>query len=289
MIFAIAILCALAAMMLIYEMTPVSSNVRSQQFARVRGLAGADPAQGRDLPFWRLMLLPLSPLVDRFLPSAYREDIRRKLYWANFGGSWLGWNEVEYWGLCVAIGTAALVLLLPSNPLLAFFAGFLGVWYPGVMLGGTARKQERAIIRELPDALYLLSTMVAVGIVLPDGLRRLTEHRGTFATWLRLAISKSHGSDLIATLREEATLSRQPRLIAFATKLELIATKGAAGSVKLLQDLADDQSSEYRLQSSRRAKELSSQLTFPVLLCFFWPYLIIIAAPLFGSVLRLFV
>ena len=288
MIFAIAILCALGAMMILYEMTPVSSNVRAQQFARVRGQANADPSQGRDLPFWRLMLLPLSPLIDKFLPSAYREDIRRKLYWANFAGSWLGWNEVEYWGLCIAIGAAAFVLLMPSNPLLACFAAFLGVWYPGVMLGGTARKQERAITRELPDALYLLSTMVAVGIVLPDALRRLTDHRGTFANWLRLAISKSHGNDLVTTIRLEAESSGQSRLIAFATKLELISTKGAAGSVQLLQALADDQSSEYRLQAARRAKELSSQLTFPVLFCFFWPYLIIIAAPLFGSVLRLF-
>ncbi len=282
---AIALLSALLVMIVIYEMTPVATSVRNRQFDVIRGAATVE--ENRALPLWRVILLPLNPMIDKVLPAALRDSVRQKLYWANFAGSWLGWNEVEFWGLSVAAAAAAFVFLI-RTPLAAVLGAFIAFCVPYVLLRNADRKIERALVRELPDALYLLASMVSVGIVLPDALRRLSDYRGVFAQWVRLVFAKSHGGDLIASLRAEAELSGQPRLSALATKLELIERKGAAGSVDLLRALADDQAREYRQEAERRAKGIGSELLFPILICFFFPYLFVVAAPLFANIFQLF-
>ena len=284
---AIALLSALLVMIAIYEVLPVATRVRARQFDILRGNAAPDD-DPRALPFWRLALRPLGSVLDRVLPRHLRTSVRQKLYWANFSGSWLGWNEVEFWSLSVAIGAVAFVLLA-KNPLVGLFGAAIGALLPYVMLRNVARKTERALARELPDALYLLAAMVSVGIVLPDALRRITEYQGVLARWIQLVLAKSHGGDLLAKLHVEAEIAGQPRLLALATKLELIETKGAAGSTQLLRALADDQAREYRQEAERRAKGIGGELTFPILICFFFPYLFVVAAPLFANILQLFV
>ena len=284
---AIALLSALLVMIAIYEVLPVATRVRARQFDILRGNAAPDD-DPRALPFWRLALRPLGSVLDRVLPRHLRTSVRQKLYWANFSGSWLGWNEVEFWSLSVAIGAVAFVLLA-KNPLVGLFGAAIGALLPYVMLRNVARKTERALARELPDALYLLAAMVSVGIVLPDALRRITEYQGVLARWIQLVLAKSHGGDLLAKLHIEAEIAGQPRLLALATKLELIETKGAAGSTHLLRALADDQAREYRQEAERRAKGIGGELTFPILICFFFPYLFVVAAPLFANILQLFV
>ncbi|MBI5031904.1 MAG: hypothetical protein HZB51_15345 [Chloroflexi bacterium] len=281
---AIALLCAALAMIVVYEMTPTATSVRTREFARVRGTQFDDH---RAVPFWRAALVLFRPLVDGLVPRRFRENVVRYLYWAKLAGGWTDWNEIEFWGLSMALSWVAGAFLLRSNPWMALVAAGIGFFLPYALLRSSARKIERAITRELPDAMYLIASMVAVNIVLPEALRRLTEYRGEFAKWIALCMSKAHGGDLIATLRTEAEISGHPRLLALATKLELIIIKGAAGSADLLRALADDQAADYKAEAQRRAKELGTEITFPVLLFFFFPYLIVVASPLFASVTRL--
>jgi len=281
---AIALLCAALVMIVAYELTPTSASIRARQFARVRG---DSLATDRDVPFWRALLQVFAPVVDRVLPRGVRENVQRYLYWANLAGAWTSWNEVEFWGLTFAVGGAALVFLLPSGLGVAVLGAGIGLALPYALLRGAARKIERAITRELPDAMYLLASMVAVGMVLPEGLRRLAEYRGVFAQWIAQCLAKSHGGDLIATIHAEAETTGHPRLLALATKLALIQLKGAAGSADLLRALADDQARDYKTEAQKRAKELGSEITFPVLLFFFFPYIIVVASPLFASITRL--
>jgi len=281
----IATLCALLVMIVTYELMPVATSVRSRQFDIIRGAARHDDNTG--IPFWRLALKPLESVVARFLPDGLREKVRQKLYWANFSGSWTGWNEVEFWSLSIALAAVAFVFGI-KNPVTGLLGAVIMGMIPYAFLTRDSRKIERAIGREMPDALYLLAATMTVGITLPDALRQLADFDSIFSDWVRLAISKSHGGDIIRALRNEAELSALPRLMALATKLELIETKGAAGSVMLLRQLADDQASDYRSAAERRAKELGTELMFPILGCFFFPYLIVVAAPLFANIFSLF-
>lgn len=284
----IAFLAALLVVILGYEMMPVATSVRARQFDVIRGNAPADDARRRQLPLWRVALLPLNPIIERMLPAALRESVRRKLYWANFAGTWMGWNEVEFWTLSFALAIVVGAVML-TDPITALIGTAVAGMAPYLLLNNQTRKVERAIVRELPDLLYLLAAMMSANIVLPDALRRLTEFRGTLAQWLTVALARSHGGQMVSAIRVEAEQSGLSRLIAFATKLELIEARGAAGSTDLLRRLADDQSREYRQYAERRAKELSNELVLPLMLFFFLPYLIVIAAPMFVSVFALFV
>lgn len=281
----IGLLSALLVVFIAYQMIPVASSVRVEQFDRLRGASAADD---RALPFWRALLLPLNPLAGRFTPQSWRDDVRRQLYWANFEGTWLGWNEVEFWGMSFALGALLVVFLLPSGPLVWGLGGMLGVFGPGMLLRNTARKIERALLRELPDALYLLAALVTVGLATEEALRRLSEYRGILARWLGAALARSHGRDLLVVLLESAREAGQPKLIGLAAKLALIERKGTADSANLLRQLADDHSREYRIEAEKRAKEVGGSLIFPILGFFFLPYFIILAAPLFANMLSLF-
>jgi len=282
----IALLIAVLVMLVVYDGLPVATSVRNRQFDVIRGNAPAD-AERAPLPLWRVALLPLNQVLDRIYPSAWRESVRHKLYWANFAGSWLGWNEVELWTLSVVLAVVAAVVFM-SDPLIALMSAAIAGVAPTVLLGNVARQTERAIVRELPDALYLLAAMVSANIVLPDALRRLTEYRGVLARWLAIALARSHGGNMVAAIRAEAEQSGLPRLMALATKLELIEARGAAGSSNLLRALADDQAREYEREAERRAKELGNELLVPMMLFFFMPYLIVIGAPLLANILSLF-
>lgn len=281
---AIALLCAALGMIVAYEMTPTATSVRAKQFARVRGDLIDDD---RAVPFWRALLLVFKPLTDLIVPQGFQNSVRHYLYWANLAGAWTNWNLVEFWGLSFAIAAAAIVFLLPSGLFVAVAGALIGFLMPYAFLRSTARKVERAITRELPDAMYLLAAMVSVGIVLPDALKRLTDYRGELSKWIARSLALSHGGDLIETLHVEAEQSGHPRLIALATKLALVHAKGAAGSADLLRALADDQARDYKSEAQRRAKELGSEITFPVLLFFFFPYIVVVASPLFASVTQL--
>jgi len=282
---AIALLCAALVMIVVYEMTPTAASVRARQFARVRGEAVDDD---RAVPFWRAWLVLFNPLIEAVLPTGFRSGVERYLYWVNLAGTWTSWNELEFWGLSFAIAAVALIFLLPSGLVVALVGAFIGFILPYTFLRRDARRIERAITRELPDAMYLLASMVSVNIVLPEALRRLTNYRGEFSKWIGQCLAQAHGGDVIAAVHAEAERAGHPRLLALATKLELIQARGAAGSAQLLRDLADDQARDYKTEAQKRAKQLGSEITFPVLLFFFFPYIFVVAAPLFASIFRLF-
>ncbi len=124
---AIALLCALLAMMIAYQGMPVATGVRARQFDTLRGNALPDDTPGS--PRWRQVMRPLNGLAGRALPDGLRRSVRTKLYWANFSNSWLGWNEVEFWSLSLAVAAAAFVLLA-QDPIIALVGAFLGASMP---------------------------------------------------------------------------------------------------------------------------------------------------------------
>jgi pilus assembly protein TadC len=88
-------------------------------------------------------------------------------------------------------------------------------------------------------------------------------------------------------LMQLALTSGAEEAASFVAQLELIEQKGT-GAEELLTDLAKDQVSAFRTEAMERAKKLSSQLVFPILLFDFLPYLLVIGAPLMFSMFTLF-
>jgi tight adherence protein C len=78
-----------------------------------------------------------------------------------------------------------------------------------------------------------------------------------------------------------------PELTAFASQIDLVAAKGAAGA-ELMDNIAVGLAREYRRRVMRAAEELESNLVVPAAVFFFLPFVIAIMVPLLLPLLRSF-
>lgn len=249
------------------------------------------------VPFGRAVLLAVGNLFARFAPARWLLDTRTQLYWAQQRGQWLGWSEVDFWGLRIVGLLAGLALgnFLASQMAL-IVGGAFGLLYPGMRLSGAAEQATRRFRRELPEAAQLLALLVGTGASLDEALRRLAEGEGMVCAWVRQTLAIGQGRPLftpVASLgdrsvqpgvfRERAIESGLDELISLAVQLDLISEKGV-GAEELLNDLADAVAMDYEGEVQKRAEALGGKLVFPVMLFYFIPYLVALLAPMLGGV-----
>jgi Flp pilus assembly protein TadB len=289
----IALFAALTVMILIYSLFPVATSTRVRQFEVVTGERGLEASQ--TLPLWRALLLPLHPLVERYMPRKVLHDTETRLWWAQFGGDWLGWDAPSFWAMSIACGLAGAIggLLMKAAGMVPF-VGLLAAYLPTLLLNNKARRQRKEFLRQLPEIMQLVAMLVSVGHSTPEALRMVAQYQGSVARFLALGIAQGRGRVFLSrevgekgVLMQLALTSGAEEAASFVAQLELIEQKGT-GAEELLTDLARDQVSAFRTEAMERAKKLSSQLVFPILLFDFLPYLLVIGAPLMFSMFTLF-
>ena len=290
---AIAVFAALTVMILAYSLFPVATSTRVRQFEVVTGQRELEGGQA--LPIWRALLLPLNPLVGRYMPHNVLHDTETRLWWAQFGGDWLGWDAPSFWAMSFACGlVGAIAGLLMKAAGTIPFVGLLAAYLPTLLLNNKARRQRKEFIRQLPEIMQLVAMLVSVGNSTPEALRTVAQYQGSVARFLAVGIAQARGGVLLSrevgekgVLMRLALTSGAEEAASFVAQLELIEQKGT-GAEELLTDLARDQVSAFRTGAMERAKKLSSQLVFPILLFDFLPYLLVIGAPLMFSMFTLF-
>ncbi len=80
---------------------------------------------------------------------------------------------------------------------------------------------------------------------------------------------------------------RLQELNAFASQLDLVARKGAAGP-ELMDHIARGLAREHRMRAMRSAEKLESELVIPVSLFFFLPFVAAVMIPLLIPLLGAF-
>ena len=246
------------------------------------------------------MLQPVASLVYRFAPARFLFRAKSQLYWAGREGEWLGWTEAEVWALRLVGGTLGLMLsfLLNSDSALIWaLPAAIGFLYPAVRLSGVAQRAERRFARELPDAVQILSLLVATGQSLSQAMRRLSEGQGMVAAWFRDTLAAATGESLFTpvvgigqyqpesgVLRARALESGLPALIGLAVQLDLIHQKGT-GAEALLGRLSRQVAADYLAGVKKRAGELEGQLTVPIMALYFMPYVVALVIPMILPIL----
>ncbi|MBC8254470.1 MAG: hypothetical protein H8E35_10585 [Ardenticatenia bacterium] len=286
----IALLAAAAVGYAAYQLMPVPDAIWRRRVA-----LALDDSTDAYLPFWRAMLQPVAGLVHRFAPARFLFEAKSQLYWAGREGEWLGWTEAEVWALRLVGGTLGLMLsfLLNSDSALIWaLPAAIGFLYPAVRLSGVARRAERRFARELPDAVHILSLLVATGQSLSQAMRRLSEGQGMVAAWFRDTLAAATGESLFTpvvgigqyqpesgVLRARALESGLPALIGLAVQLDLIHQKGT-GAEALLGRLSQQVAADYLGGVKKRAGELEGQLTVPIMALYFMPYVVALVIPM---------
>jgi hypothetical protein len=268
----------------IYQFMPVEKSVYSARLSRVMAQETVE-----ELPFWRAALLPFSALAQRLFPDAVM-GVGRYLYWAQIGGKWLGWSEVEFWGLRLAvivIGFAVGLLAGGGDMMIAAGVPGIALFWLNSRLTGPAKRAMRQVERELPEASQMMAMLVGSGKPLVEALRIIGGGKWLLAEWVRRAMAaRPTTQPLLATargergfLREEAERSGLPALVSFAVQLDLLNAAGTGADI-LLASVAESVAADYRARLEQEAEKIGDKMIMPMMIFYFIPYLAGLLGPI---------
>jgi tight adherence protein C len=263
------------------------SGVRGAPARRMTRLAGGapEPSLSERIGDWMLRRLGLSS-----------SGWSLRLEWARLGGDFEDWTTggMVGQGLLYSLMGAALAVVFggglfwASVPLLFF--------WPFLRVRSRANRVQAVTRRALPETATLVAAEMAAGNAPDQALTRVVELPGPLGSLLGRAMSESRATgrpifsksaEVRGTLVETLAEMGMPELLAFASQLDLVASKGAAGP-ELMAGIASGLAREHRLRVMRAAEELESNLVIPGTLFFFLPFVAAVMIPLLLPLLSLF-
>lgn len=231
------------------------------------------PADGATLSGWRRSLSVLDKPVSKWTPAGFIRAVRADLYWAQLGGKWSDWNEVQFVSLRVALATAGLVTgtVVFRGPVLAQVVALIGFQYPAIAMGGVARRTRRQFIAQLPEFVQLVSAQMSANVSMEEALRRTAQAQSLVGSWMRRVLQMAQGRDLIEQMQREAQESQLPELVGMAVQLEFI-RRGTAQQ-ELMGQLATSIAADYIGATEQRAEKIGSELVIPMVIFYFLPFM----------------
>lgn len=225
--------------------------------------------------------VPGASLLARIPLPVSREKLRRQLYWAQARGRFRGWSEEEF--LTLQLGSAALAfavfMLLGGKALIAFGAAFSAFMYWNARLDTLSRDAVREIRREIPEAALMTAVLISAGENAENALKEIARGRVLLSRWLRDRMAaKPPGRELWQWLAEEAEKTGIGALRSFMVRMGRVAGKGTE-AYRLLADVAVSEGRRYVAEVDEEAEKLEDELTLPVGIFFFIPYLAFILLP----------
>jgi hypothetical protein len=219
-----------------------------------------------------------------------------RLEWAQLGGHFLDWTVGSMFGraLLYGAGGAAYAAII-GVPVLWLAAPVLFT-YPFLTVRSKANEVRRHVMRGLPETATLIAAEMAAGNAPDQALMRTSELSGPLGRLLAKAIAESRsskrplfsrGKEVTGVLVESLARMQLSELMAFASQLDLVAERGAAGP-ELMDNIARGLAREHHRRVRRAAEELESNLVVPMTLFFFLPFVAAILIPLFIPLLGMF-
>lgn len=272
----------------------IDEQVGAQKFT------GRNSGQSRELSgsMSSRLILPflkrIGTFFSRFTPKNAIEDIRHRLYIA---GNPLGMGPIEFYGVRLAfivIGSVAFFLLLRSNftrP--TILAGILLLivcfFFPMLWLGSMVKSKQKAIQKDLPSALDMLSVCVDAGLGFDQALQRVGEQWKT-----RLAAELSR-----VVTEMEMGLSRRDGLRNLANRLDvpdlssfvaiIIQSEQLGSSIAdTLHAQADQMRVERRFRAQEKARTVPIKMLVPLAFLVFPAIMAVLLGPAIPPLLDLF-
>lgn len=295
-----AVICAVIAALILQRLFPIDLAAGRDARAMQTMLQPDPSTQGQALPFWRALLVPLYPLAKR-IPGANVAATERQLLWVQLNGGWRGWTAEEVWavrlaGLALGLG---LGLLQPSG-LMRLLPALILFLLPGQRLSSAYEQATRRVRRELPEFTQAIALQVALGKSVVEALTNLREADTILSRYFAYVMATCPVGPVAVPLFNVQPHSTDPGWIVqqaqaaglrevsqLAGRLEKIARRGVAMDL-LLNDIADLTASDYNAEVAARAQQLDSQLSVPLTLGLFFPYVALLIMPFISDLGNLF-
>jgi tight adherence protein C len=235
----------------------------------------------------RPLALRLSGAVSRITSTSFTERTEKRLALAGNPGNmrvtdWLGMKAIVA-GIGAGVIFVLFALLAGSIPLGVIFALvglLLGYMGPEFWLGARVRSRQGKIIKQIPDALDLLTISVRAGLGFDAALGKVVEKMdGPVIDEFRRALAEVRvGKARRDALRDIIPRTEVPALTSFIGAIIQAEQLGVAIS-KVLQV----QSEQLRIERRQRAEEAAAKapikMLFPLVGCIFPSLFVVILGP----------
>lgn len=261
--------------------------------ARIRSLAAAarlEDVPSLERPFVERVIWPVFDGVGQkaasLLPTALLARLRHRLTLA--GSTLTVAGFVLIWmASAVAFPGAFLALMLmaradsPSLYVFGFISlGMVGIYVPYFWLARRVSRRQRAILKDFPNALDLITTCVEAGLGLDSAFAKVTEKmKGPLSDELDHALGQiAVGRRRRDALQDMGARTGVPEVVTFVTGLSHAEQTGASIG-KLLRVQAEQARVKRRQRIEAYAQRIPIWMTFPLVLFILPSLFIVILGP----------
>jgi tight adherence protein C len=265
------------------------ASVTEMRIETLRRQVAAGDLSELVLPFSDRILRPtiqgFGRTMARMLPVNFLAGIQKSLTMA--GSSMTATTFVAFWAVCIASFTGlAIIALVALGGVGA--QGFLGLMVMAIIgfslplfwLKTAVRSRQQLIVKNLPDALDMITTCVEAGLGLDAALAKIGEQtKGPLAQEL----SQTLREVTMGRLRREALSdlgerTGVPELISFVNAV-IQAEQLGVSIAHVLKVQSDQMRTHRRQRAEQLAHEAPIKMMFPLVLCIFPAFMLVILGP----------
>ena len=307
MVLLISLLIAFLIFAVLYYIIKTKVVQDNQVHQRLRNLQGTEGRvitshadELKQIPFLDRTVVPLlhrfENIMIRFAPSSIQSTVEQKLMLAGKSDKWSPNGFITVWLICMAIffGIAYIVVNRKGLSYLesVFFAWLcvgVGALLPFSMLNSAIRKRQKAIDKQLPEVLDLLSVSVRAGLSFDGALRKITE-RSTgplIDEFKRMQQDVRMGTPRARALQAMAKRCDVEDLYLFITAV-IQAERLGTSMGRTLNNQADNMRERRRQKAKAEALKAPVKIVFPLVIFIFPAIFVVVLLPSILSLVHSF-
>ena len=306
MILLISLLAAFLIFVVLYYVMKTKIVPDNQVHQRLRDLQGAEGRvitshadELNRVPILDRTVIPLlrrfEGFMVRFAPSGIHSTVERKLMLAGLLDKWSPNGFITVWLICTAIffGIAYIVLVTRRNMpfsqalLFAWLSVAVGTMLPFTVLNSVIRKRQKAIDKQLPEVLDLLSVSVRAGLSFDGALRKITDRMSgpLIDEFRRMQQDVRMGSPRARALQAVAKRCDVDDLYLFITAV-IQAERLGTSMGRTLDSQADNMRERRRQKAKAEALKAPVKIVFPLVMFIFPAIFVVVLLPSLFSLMH---
>jgi len=278
-----------AVTFLVLSVVRPQSNLTEMRIETLRRQVATGDASELVLPFSYRILRPsiqgFGRSLAKMLPVNFLAGVQKSLTMA--GSSMTATTFVTLWAVSTAsfAGLAIVALVALGGVGAQGFVGLLvmaafGFSLPLFWLKTVVGSRQRLVVKSLPDAMDLITTCVEAGLGLDAALAKVSEQ---MKSPLAVEISQTLREVSMGRLRREALSdlgerTGVPELISFVNAV-IQAEQLGVSIAQVLKVQSDQMRTHRRQRAEQTAHEAPIKMMFPLVICIFPAFMLVILGP----------
>ena len=305
MILLISLLIAVFIFVVLYYIIKTKVAPDNQVHQRLQDLQGTEgrviTSRADELnrvPILERTVIPLlrrfENFMVRFAPSGIHGTVERKLMLAGLLDKWSPNGFITVWLICIAIFFGIAYIMITRQPMpyfqalmFALLCVAVGAMLPFSVLNSVIRKRQKAIDKQLPEVLDLLSVSVRAGLSFDGALRKITDRMSgpLIDEFRRMQQDVRMGSPRARALQAVAKRCEVDDLYLFITAV-IQAERLGTSMGRTLDSQADNMRERRRQKAKAEALKAPVKIVFPLVMFIFPAIFVVVLLPSLFSLMH---